>query len=99
MTPLSVASGGQVSRSTTLGKYGVVLSLGEGSERTFEPPVVDFGDVATVAAAVGGMRREFSGGSIRDRQAVGGRMNGEEFGEKKEREEQSEEQRKYMPDG
>ena len=41
----------QLSDLVSKGKYGVVLSLGEDPERVFEPPVVDFGDVATVVSA------------------------------------------------
>ncbi|CAN0554107.1 unnamed protein product, partial [Ectocarpus sp. 12 AP-2014] len=41
----ALASNTEVCDYVTKGKYGVVLSLGEDPE----PPVVDFGDVATVA--------------------------------------------------
>lgn len=40
---------------TTLGKYGLVLSIEEDSEKVFEPPVLEFGDVPTVGAAAVGV--------------------------------------------
>lgn len=88
----------QVSRFTTLGKYGVVLSLGEGSERSFEPPVVDFGNVATVSTTAGGTRRETPAGFVRDEQAVEGRVSGEELDAEKEGRQQEGEW-EYMPHG
>lgn len=40
----------QLSHLTTLGKYGVILSIAVDSERIFEPVVVDFGNVRTLGA-------------------------------------------------
>lgn len=59
-------SNDQVSRFATVGKYGLVLSIQEDSEKaTFEPPVVDFGNVATVVAAAHASRR-LRGGRLDD---------------------------------
>lgn len=63
---LDLALNRQVSRFATVGKYGLVLSMQEDSGKaTFEPPVVDFGNVATVVAAAHATRR-LHGGRLDD---------------------------------
>ena len=59
---LSLALNRQVSHFATVGKYGLVLSIQEGKEKaTFEPPVVDFGNVATIVAAANENHRSRGG--------------------------------------
>ena len=102
MLSLISRSNGQVSRFATVGKYGLVLSIQEDSEKaTFEPPVVDFGNVATVVAAARTSRRLRGGrlddapgggedGTWRDR-PCGSASVGERVGELDEQE--------YLPNG
>lgn len=65
----------QVSHFITVDKYGLVLSIGEEPNKSFAPPVVDFGNVPTGSALArsgkGGQRevenKEAGGGEGRDK--------------------------------